>query len=525
MAHLLAVDWDQHETRYVLASASGNQLRVHAVAAVRLVDVVEGGEAPHPDVGNSLRAALAEQKVGRATTLVSVDRGSVELFQLTLPPAQDTELPDIVANQLMRDAPQVTDGWVVDFLPLGDSPNTSRPVIAVAMSPDQMERITSTCEVAGLKPNRLLFRPLATTSLVNKVVSPPERVCLVVDRLTDEVDLIVLVEGKPTLLRTVRLPNIANEDKAMQRLLAEINRTAAVAMQNESDGGPVERVYLLGSSGSRQRLADRITNQLFLPVTVVDPFDSVEIADEIRPSGSGRFASLVGMLLDEIQQGAHPVDFLHPRKRPEPPNYRRLIATATALVLAVVLGIGYFVWNGLSTLDGEIDQLVQRKKQLDDLLKKADDQTRVVNAVEGWQTGEINWLDELRDLSQRLPSSRDIIVLRLTATPGRGTSGSIDMQCLVRDPSVVVRTEQGIRDNFHDIRSKDVRQRGAEQAYTWQFAASMSVARRDKEQYRPKPPAPPPSAEAKEPAKPAGKAKSSKASSKGSKTSRTSRAK
>ncbi len=491
MPHLLAVDWDQRETRFILASASGQQLRVQALAAVPLVDVVEGGQAPHPDVGNSLRAAIAKGKVGRATTLVSVDRSSVELLQLTLPPAQDAELPDMVANQVVRDVPQITDQWVIDFFPLSESTHAPRPVVAAAMSPDQLSRIAATCEVAGLKPTRLLFRPMATVSLITRIAAPSERVCLIVDRLTDEVDLIVLVEGKPALLRTVRLPNVANEDKVLKRLLAEINRTAAVAMQNEADGGPVERVYLLGSSGQRHRVADHITNQLFLPVTVVDPFDTVEIDDELRPEDSGRFAPLVGMLFDETEPGAHAIDFLHPRKKPEPPNYRRYAISAAALLVMIVLAAGYFVWNGLATLDGEISDRVQRRKELDELLKKADQQRRVVAAVDAWEAGNVNWLDELRDLSQRLPPARDIRVLRLNASPARGRGAVVDMPCLVRDPSVVVRMEQAIRDKSHQIDSKDIRQLGADKAYSWQFSASMYASRRDKEQYRPKPAEPP----------------------------------
>ena len=494
MAHLLAVDWDQHETRYLLASVTGSQVRIEAAAAVPLVDVVEGGEAPHPDVGNSLRAALAEQKVGRATTLVSVDRASLEVIQATLPPAQDAELPDMIANQLLRDAPQVTEEWVVDFLPLNDSPHAPRPVIATALGPEPQKRILATCEVAGLKPARLLFRPLATVSCVTRLTGLSERVSLIVSRLTDEVDLILVVEGKPNLLRTVRLPNIKNEEKSLQRLLAEVNRTAAVALQNEADGGPVERVYLLGGSGARNRLADRITNQLFLPVTLVDPFDGVEIDEALQPDDPGRFAPLVGMLLDEVHQG-HAVDFLHPRKRPQPPNYRRMGGFAAALVTALVLAAGYSVYGGLADLDVKIKQLDKSIKDRKELLKKAKEQQRVVDSIVGWQRTNVVWLDELRDLSLRLPSARDLIALHVAMGSGRDGGGVIDLQCLVRDPSVVLRLEQAIRDQYHEVNSKDPRQRGEDKGLTWQYSAKMSAMRRDKEQYRPAPPPKEPAAD------------------------------
>ncbi|NLY00453.1 MAG: hypothetical protein GXY83_30530 [Rhodopirellula sp.] len=484
---LLAVDWDRREARYILASVSGDRLTIHAAAAVPLVDVVEGGHAPHPDVGNSLRAALADQKVGRPTTLVGVDRSSVELLQCTLPPAHDSELPEMVANQAMRESPQVTEQSILDFVPLDEVASAPRRVLAVALSPDRLGQINETCSVAGLRPSRLLFRPLAAASLLVRATAPPEQVCLVVNRLADEVDLTVLVEGRPALLRTVRLPTATTEDKLTQRLLGEINRTAVVALQNESNGGGIERVYILGSPAKRRWLADRIRDELLLPVTVVDPFESADIPEDLVPAESGRFASLMGMLLDEVQAGAHAIDFLHPRKKPQPPNYRRLATAAGLLVAAVLAAAGYFVYDQIATLDADIAGLTLRKKELDQSLKKAADQQKVVAAFEQWRAGDVTWLDELRDLSQRFPPSRDAIVLRMNLAPARGTGGSIDMQCLVRDPTIVVRMEQAIRDQFHQIRSKRVQQRGKEKAYTWQFETSMYAARRDKQQYLGKP--------------------------------------
>lgn len=502
--NLLAIDWDRREARYVLASASGERLKVHAVAAVPLVDVVEGGHAPHPDIGNSLRAAMADQKVGRAMALVGVDRSSVELLQFSLPPAQETELPEMVANQAMRQSPQVTEDSIIDFLPLGDVPGAPRNVVVAALSPQRLEEITATCAVAGVKPGRLLFRPLASTSLLTRMVAPSEQVCLVVNRLADEVDLTVLVEGRPALLRTVRLPSVSSEDKLTQRLISEINRTAVVAMQNEPDGGPIERVYLLGAPGKRQWLADRIRDDLVLPVTVVDPFDFVDLADELVPGNPGRFAPLLGMLLDEIHGGAHTIDFLHPRKKPEPPNYRRVATAAGVLVAAVVLAAGYLVWDQVSSIDAEIERLTQRKQELRETLKKAGDQKKIIKEVEGWRASDVAWLDELRDLSVRFPPARDAIVLRMTLTPARGGGGAIDMDCLVRDPTIVVRMEHGIRDKHHQVRSKRVQERDKEKSYTWQFETSMAVARRDKDDYLGKPAeeSPPKAVAKSKPAKP-----------------------
>ena len=66
------------------------------------------------------------------------------------------------------------------------------------------------------------------------------------------------------------------------------------------------------------------------------------------------------------------------------------------------------------------------------------------------------WLDELRDLTLRLPSSRDVVFLRMTMTGGRGGAGVIHVQGLVRDPSVVARIDRSLHDPYHAVASRRV---------------------------------------------------------------------
>ncbi|MFH1266389.1 MAG: hypothetical protein ABIK89_11740, partial [Planctomycetota bacterium] len=246
MARILAVDWDQHEARYVLGATAGGKVTVDAIESVPLVDVAEGGAEPHPDLAGSLTAAMSNLKPGRTPVLVGVERSSIELLHFTLPPAKDSELPELVVNQAMRESQLVSEQSVLDFLPLGDDPTTPRNVICAALSPGEMERIRETCEAAGLKPTRMLLRPFASASLFVQTATPAEAVYLLVSRITDQVDLIIVVDGKPVFFRTVRLPEGVGEDQATARLLAEINRTLAAAPQSHLRGETVECIYIFG---------------------------------------------------------------------------------------------------------------------------------------------------------------------------------------------------------------------------------------------------------------------------------------
>ena len=53
--------------------------------------------------------------------IIALGRGSVDVIPLQLPPAGDEELPTLVANQVVRDAGEVAETGIVDFIPL-DTP-------------------------------------------------------------------------------------------------------------------------------------------------------------------------------------------------------------------------------------------------------------------------------------------------------------------------------------------------------------------------------------------------------------------
>lgn len=452
MAQILAVDWDRHEVRYVLASAGQGKLSVRAAQSVSLVDVAEGGDKPQPDLSGSLAAALADRGLGRAAVLIGVERSAVELLYFTVPPAKDAELPELVANQALRESQLVSEQSVVDFLPIGDNPAVARTVIAAAISAGELDRIGETCEAAELKPSRVLLRPLASASLFLQRASPAEAVCLLVNRITDEVDLTVIADGQPVFLRTIRLPEGADEEQATERLLAEITRTLAAVPQTHLAGETVEGVYLLGHRDDCHDLVEQIRDDLLLPAEVFDPFEALEVDDDLIPDNPGRFAALLGMLLDEVGD-SHAVDFLHPRQPPKAVDRRRLALFAGAAVVVVVLGALYAAWSMLAAKDREIADLKTDGRELKSQVTEAAVERELARTVRDWQTKNVIWLDELLDLSVRFPPGRDVVVLRLSMSDQQQGGGAIRLQGLVRDPKIVVDMEHRIRDEYREVRT------------------------------------------------------------------------
>ncbi|MGQ9574183.1 MAG: type IV pilus biogenesis protein PilM [Thermoguttaceae bacterium] len=493
MSKLLALDWDRQEVRCVLAASQAERLQVIAAASAPLVDVAQGAAEARPDVAGSLRAALADLPIGRARTLVGVDRASVELLNLTLPPAKDSELAELVTHQVMRESQLAGEEALLDFVALDDDPSEPRQVAAAVLSRTQRERIREVCAGAGLRPFRIVLRPFAAASLFARTAAPAERVCLLVNVVTDEADLAVLVEGKVVFLRTVRLPHGVGEQGLAQRLSSEIQRTLVVAQQGPLGGNAVEGVFLFGAPGEHRVLLEHLATELALPATLLDPFATVSVPAGRMPQRPGRFAALVGMILDEVH-GAHALDFLHPRRPARRPDRRRPWLLAAVLAAALVFWGAYLLYKKTAELDVKNKDLAATLQKLNNELKRIRPDQRLIDAVYDWQQGEVVWLDELRDLALCLPSSRHLLLQKLTALP-HPDGATVQMQGLLADPALVAYMETDLRDDYrYNVRSERITLRdpnNPKQQYPWSFLTSMVISPREKAAYRGRQASPP----------------------------------
>ena len=118
MSKLLAVEWDEHEIRLAVASPRAGAAVLEKAFSVRLPPPPEGKPVDPTTIGNELRAAVSGEGLRKAETLAVVGRPSIELKDLSLPPAPDDELPDMVRFQAMRDFTQLQDDWPVAALAL-----------------------------------------------------------------------------------------------------------------------------------------------------------------------------------------------------------------------------------------------------------------------------------------------------------------------------------------------------------------------------------------------------------------------
>lgn len=474
MPKILALEWDNREARLLVASVRGGEVTIDdAFAAPDLTE--EGGRQDAAKVGEKIAAALAARRISGVETLVAVGRSSIELKRLSLPPAPDEDLPDLVRFQAEREFTSLSDESPLDFLPLTTDPQQARVVLAAAVTADLVEQINTTCQQADLKPRRLVLRPCAAASLLRRRTKPdePAAVRLLVDLLADEVDLTVLDGDQVILLRTARMSGaVADDTTNIAPLVAEIRRTIAAA-QNQLAGRGLEQVYLCSGADQYAALAERIQQSLGIPTRRFDPFDGVRKKAALSadlPPHAGRFAPLVGMVLDEADRVAPGIDFLNPRRRPKPASRRRTYTLTGAAVAAVALLAGGWLYYQSYLMNDEIALLQKQIGQQRQLLDKQADVSKTVAEIDKWAAGDILWLDELRELSAEFPDAQQAMLTELRINP-HADGGEIQLEGLVRDTSVVDTLETGLRDDVHVVEGQGAQQETDPDHYRWNFSS------------------------------------------------------
>ncbi len=469
MPKLLALEWNSHEVRVVAAQTrGGGGLVVDEMFAVPLEE--------DANVGASIAAALSEHKVGKAPVLVALGRASVELKELTLPPAPDEELPEMVRFQSLREFNALGEEWPLDYYPLHDEPGEQRHVLAAAVAPNVVQAVRDACSASGLELTRLLLRPCASSALFLQCERTGDyQARLLIDLLSDEANLTVLVDDTVVFMRTARLPrDMLAHTEECKPLVLEARRTLAAA-NNQLGGRKVEAVYIMGCSPEHQALLEHMRQDLKLPGEAVDPLAGIELSKRLARNPAEhppQFAPLLGALMQEAGETAPALDFINPRKPPEPPSNRRKWLLAGAAVAAAALLIVALVRIQFNNLDEQINAL-QSENDSQPLKASVEEAKRLetkVEEIEAWKTSDIVWLDELAHLSHDLPNARDVMLTELRILT-RPDGGEIQIDGLASSPAAIDQLERQLQSERRKVQAKSRQRENKHPIYHWQFGS------------------------------------------------------
>ena len=466
MARLLAIEWDDREARAVAARASGRSLVVDEAFSIEL----EQTSAAY--VAERLSQELSRRGVGRGDTLATVRRGAVELRELELPAAPDSELPAMVRMQALQQLPSMAENWALDFTPLPIK-GEGKPVLAAALKPESLQQMQIACNACGGPAKSLVLRGHAAASLWRRKKSSSGKAELLIDMLAEEAMLIVMLNGQAVLLRNVRLSEHAPETALVKEV-----RLTQLAAQKQLGGAAIERVVLCGGDRLHRELQQKLVSEASLDAELFDPFEDLELSGSLEnnvPENHGRYAALLGALWDETQS-SHSLDFVNPRQPPPPPNRRVFyLAAAAALLLLMFVGM-YWVQSELSRYDQKIQEAQAELKSMEPRLEKGEETRKELAPLDRFVEGDVNWMDQLHHLSENMPPGEKARVYSFSASASeRRGGGTMLMDVAVDASPTITMLESQVRDSKRQVHGSGGKENPNRKELPWDSREEVTI--------------------------------------------------
>ncbi len=417
-------------------------------------------------LAEQLQEQLATHKVRCRQAVLLLPRGELEVTSHQLPPATKSELPELVYNATAAEFDDTAGEQINDFL-VTHQDDTGCETLVFSMPDQRIKDYVASFKTAGMKLLGITFSGLGSVELLKRVIQRPAATAVSVAIGDADVDLAVTENGRAVMFRSI--PCSAEEDHVRaERLGTEVRRTLALAHHGADEP---TRLYLIGDVETHEKLAQLLAEQLSVSASVVNPLNHVELATDIE--SSSRYANLIGMACAWNGAGLE-LNFLAPRRPPRKASPWRRVAFWGAIAATVLVGISFVAWKDRTDELAAIDQQKQHLKQLAGRANKALAAQDVADAIDAWRTDDIAWLDELRELSERLPGGEQALIRRMSMSTDASGKGVIDLAVQVSQPEVVAHLEDALRDERHSVSSKRVTESDEKAKLPWAFETRIA---------------------------------------------------
>jgi hypothetical protein len=462
----------------------------------------------------ALREHLGQQGIAVQQLVVLLSRPELEQLSLNLPPADDDELPALVASAVEQQLGDSEIPPTVDFCSLAtaraETEGASVQVLAFALTANSLQSLHSDAEQAGFRLVAIASRQLSAISLLKRITDLAPNLNIVLHLYPGEVELAFCIGDEPQLLRSVRV-NLDELDRTVEQLQRETQRCLAL-LPHDVEELP-QQWLVFDTCTAAEQISQLIENSLKTKVTRVDPTlqwdflgplqivarkaeessvgtqpEDLTRADTGQSDSSSSAvdstyqtradtvtrptAALTGAAWEIWHEGLS-VNLVNPKRAPQAPKpWVRPAAWSGAGLLAASIG-GYALKTDVWQLQQEVESLQQQVQDSGKLAAKLLEKSDQAKVVENWLSDQVDWLVVLDEVSQRLPTGQDATVTRLNASTD-AAQGIFDLSVQVTDPEKIAELEERLRSVRYSVNSKRISQSPEASEYPWRFETRIT---------------------------------------------------
>ncbi len=458
---LVVVSWDQQQIDFLVVTRRSDSLRVLRRGRI------ERGEDQRPleQLAEHLRSS--DHKGQRLVLLLP--RSELDLAAVEVPSANDDELPALVQMEVDQSVGESDRGVVVDYVRAAPSVSPSdnaeeespvSRVIAYWMFEEDRDRVRGEAQQAGFHLEAISARQLGPLAVLQSQQVLRGPLTVVIAFYAGEIEFTFFRGAAVLFLRSVRVANQAVESLADQ-IQTEVRRTASLT----SVGGLGEEIELVllargdvgpeGGELAREQLAETLSARV------------IGSQGPVRSDAFDEDPVLWGAASDYLL-GQLPVNMLAPKKSPVPPNPLYRWAGIAAAAVAAVVVAGYVLVAEVRDLESEVSQRQSDVEEATQMTAKIQEKADEARFVRSWLSDQVDWLEQLRRMSDEFPDGQSANVRRLSATAGE-TGGRFELSVQIKNPELVARMEDRLRDAGFQVSSGQISEQTGGGEYAWQF--------------------------------------------------------
>ncbi len=410
MSSRILIELDVATIRVGVARGHGRTAQLVDAFAV---DVPPGGSAAEWAAKLRTAASLRSVQLRGDLDLIFLRR-DVELREITLPPAPAADLPDMVRFAARNEFTHFTEGSLLDFVPFRGDETSPWLVVAGVLSPAATSLARDLASELRMNLRRMLVRPWCIAAAVAGELDP-HKTCLLVNRAGDAAHLAVYQTGKLLVPRSLKL-SATNDAGQKAELAEEVQRMLPLAMR-ATGGRPVDELVVIGDPA----LADLEPRAAFPPVRYVLP-----AGDPGTPrKGSARglvFAAFHGALHSSHTASLEQLDFGNPRRKLRQQTNWRRVGLWSSVAAASLVSLAILGWMALASQSRQKQRLENELTLLRDANLPKGNRPGVeqivgeVGVIDKWRAESVDWLNELREISERMLTPDDAMVDEFSAS-------------------------------------------------------------------------------------------------------------